>query len=154
MGLLGTMMAFMYFNLFGNAEKFTKTFMGDTGSLILGYSITYLSIKYSMYNPQVFPVQSCPILVAYTLVLVPVLDLIRVAIERVSLARECSHLTSGISIIFVWQQVCLCTKRWLLFCHCNLHSTYWIWHCLSTYQFRQRLSSYLMWPYMYLSLYF
>lgn len=87
MGLFGTMMAFMYFNLFGNAEKFTKTFMGDTGSLILGYSITYLSIKYSMYNPQVFPVQSCPILVAYTLVLVPVLDLIRVAIERVSIGK-------------------------------------------------------------------
>lgn len=80
--LLGTVIVFMGFNLFGNAERGLKTFMGDTGSLILGYSFAYLCIKYAMFNPAVFPIRPCPILISFTLVLIPVFDLIRVAFER------------------------------------------------------------------------
>lgn len=81
-GLLGTVLVFMYYNLFGNPEMYTKTFMGDTGSLILGYSLAYLSIKFAMFNPSVLPVRECPILLSYTLVIVPVFDLVRVALFR------------------------------------------------------------------------
>lgn len=83
-GLLGTVLAFMYFNLFGNVERSTKTFMGDTGSLILGYSIAYFCIKYAMFNPMIMPihVHDCPILLSFSLVFIPVIDLVRVAIER------------------------------------------------------------------------
>lgn len=80
--LLGTVLVFMGFNLFGNVERGMKTFMGDTGSLILGYSFAYLCIKYAMFNPAVFPIRPCPILISFTLVLIPVFDLIRVAFER------------------------------------------------------------------------
>lgn len=38
-GLIGALIAFSYFNLFGNAERNTKIFMGDSGSLSLGYLI-------------------------------------------------------------------------------------------------------------------
>ncbi len=82
LGLAGSLVAFMYYNLFGSAERFTKTFMGDTGSLVLGFSLTYLCIKYCMFNPCVFPSQGCPILVSFTLVAVPVFDLVRVAVSR------------------------------------------------------------------------
>ncbi len=82
LGLAGSLVAFMYYNLFGSAERFTKTFMGDTGSLVLGFSLTYLCIKYCMFNPCIFPSQGCPILVSFTLVAVPVFDLVRVAVSR------------------------------------------------------------------------
>ncbi len=84
LGLAGSLVAFMYYNLFGSAERFTKTFMGDTGSLVLGFSLTYLCIKYCMFNPAVFHTQNCPILVSFTLVAVPVFDVVRVAVSRVS----------------------------------------------------------------------
>ncbi len=80
--LIGTVLVFMGFNLFGNAARGLKTFMGDTGSLILGYSFAYLCIKYAMFNPAVFPIRPCPILISFTLVLIPVFDLVRVAFER------------------------------------------------------------------------
>lgn len=80
--LLGTVLVFMGFNLFGSAERGLKTFMGDTGSLILGYSFAYLCIKYAMFNPAVFPIRPCPILISFTLILIPVFDLVRVAFER------------------------------------------------------------------------
>lgn len=81
--MLGTLVVFLYYNLCGNVEKGTKTFMGDTGSLILGYVIAYLCIKYAMSSSHVLPSRLCPILVSFTLVIVPVFDLIRVAIGRI-----------------------------------------------------------------------
>ena len=81
-GLMGALTVFIAYNLFGNAERHSKTFMGDTGSLILGFTFAYLCIKYAMFNPATMPSQPCPILISYTLVLVPVFDLVRVAFER------------------------------------------------------------------------
>lgn len=80
--LSGSVIVFMYFNLWGSNERNTKTFMGDTGSLILGYSIAFLAIKYMMQNEGVLPNHSDAFLMSYSLVLVPVFDLIRVALAR------------------------------------------------------------------------
>lgn len=80
--LLGSLIVFFFFNFFGSEKRGHKTFMGDTGSLILGYSIAYLAIKYAMYNPEALQQQRCPILISYTLVFVPVIDLARVAVWR------------------------------------------------------------------------
>lgn len=87
LGLMGPVVVFLFFNLFGSPEKGSKTFMGDTGSLILGFSFAYLCIKYAMFNPAVFPTQPCPILISFTVVLVPVLDLTRVAFERLAIGK-------------------------------------------------------------------
>lgn len=81
-GLMGTIVAFFLFNVFGSEEKGTKTFMGDTGSLVLGYALAYLSIKFAMHNPLIFPHRPEALLLAYTLLLVPCFDLVRVAIGR------------------------------------------------------------------------
>ncbi|MCF0235944.1 MAG: undecaprenyl/decaprenyl-phosphate alpha-N-acetylglucosaminyl 1-phosphate transferase [Bacteroidaceae bacterium] len=82
-GLVGTLIGFFYFNMFGKVERGTKTFMGDTGTLVLGYAIAYLAIKFAMNNNSVLPYRPCALLVSFTLVAVPTLDLVRVAIGRI-----------------------------------------------------------------------
>lgn len=84
--LMGTVGAFFYYNVFGSAEKGTKTFMGDTGSLILGYSIAYLALKFAMDNPNVLPYRGDALLWSYTILIIPTFDLARVAFGR--LARK------------------------------------------------------------------
>jgi len=81
-GFLGSVVAFFYFNMFGKAEHHTKTFMGDAGSLMLGYVLAYLSIKYAMYKPELLPVRESALFVSYTLLLLPTFDLIRVSLAR------------------------------------------------------------------------
>ena len=51
----GVLVPFFYYNVFGSAERARKIFMGDTGSLTLGYVLSFLAIKYSQYNPDVTP---------------------------------------------------------------------------------------------------
>lgn len=80
--LIGTVLAFFYFNMFGSIERGTKTFMGDTGSLVLGYAIAYLAIKYAMNNPAVLPYRPHALLLSFSLLLVPCFDLVRVAFGR------------------------------------------------------------------------
>lgn len=89
--LLGTIGVFFFFNMFGKAERNTKTFMGDTGSLILGYAIAFLAIKYAMNNEYVLPYRASAIVVAYTSVIVPAFDLIRVALMRIKRGVSIFH---------------------------------------------------------------
>ncbi len=81
-GLLGTLAAFFCYNMWGKAEKGTKTFMGDSGSLFLGYVVAYLSIKYATSNLPVLPYRPEALMVSYTLLIVPTFDVIRVALSR------------------------------------------------------------------------
>lgn len=46
----GVLVPFFYYNVFGSAERARKIFMGDTGSLTLGYILSFLAIKYSQNN--------------------------------------------------------------------------------------------------------
>lgn len=78
----GTLFAFLYFNLFGKTEKQTKTFMGDSGSLLLGITLAYFTMKYGMEHSQTLAHRPDGLLMAYTLLLVPCFDLCRVALCR------------------------------------------------------------------------
>lgn len=80
--LIAPLLVFMRYNLFGSIVRGTKTFMGDSGSLILGYALAYLAIKYAMSDAGGTDSTSDPLLTAFTLVLVPTFDLVRVAIGR------------------------------------------------------------------------
>lgn len=82
MSLIGVLLVFIYFNIFGSEEKRTKTFMGDSGSLFLGFSLSYLGIKYAMVNPLVIEEHPDGILASYSVLIIPTFDLIRVAIRR------------------------------------------------------------------------
>ena len=79
---LGILMPFWCYNVFGNANSGHKLFMGDAGSLTLGYVISFLIIHMSVTN-EVSPTLSNPYMViAFSTVLVPLLDVIRVVLHR------------------------------------------------------------------------
>lgn len=87
--LMGTVAAFFLFNMWGKVDRGTKIFMGDSGSLILGYAMAYLSIKYAMNNSMVLPdVRSGNIVWPFTILLIPVFDLVRVAFGRIFRGRS------------------------------------------------------------------
>ena len=79
---LGILMPFWCYNVFGNANRGHKLFRGDAGSLTLGYVISFLIIHMSVTN-EVSPTLSNPYMViAFSTVLVPLLDVIRVVLHR------------------------------------------------------------------------
>lgn len=79
---LGILMPFWCYNVFGNANRGHKLFMGDAGSLTLGYVISFLIIHMSVTN-EVSPTLSNPYMViAFSTLLVPLLDVIRVVLHR------------------------------------------------------------------------
>ena len=81
-GLAGATLAFFFFNMYGKVGRL-KTFMGDSGSLFLGYVIAYLAIKYQMSNGNdVFIYREESLLISFTLVFIPCIDVIRVALWR------------------------------------------------------------------------
>lgn len=82
-GLIGVLVAFSYFNLFGSAKNNRKIFMGDSGSLTLGFILGFLCVKYSMYNPAVMTHHKFHFIMAFTLLIVPMFDVVRVFIVRI-----------------------------------------------------------------------
>lgn len=81
-GLIGVILSFLYFNLFGKVEKKQKIFMGDSGSLTIGYILGFLVVKFSMDNPSVMPFGKDRMMLAFTLLIVPCFDVCRVIITR------------------------------------------------------------------------
>ena len=79
--IIGSLVVFWFFNVFGKVGGL-KIFMGDAGSLFLGYVCAYMSIK-SLMRP-IAPVDCGEeqMLISITLLLIPVLDVIRVALQR------------------------------------------------------------------------
>lgn len=81
-GLAGALLAFFIYNYYGKVGNL-KIFMGDSGSLFLGYVIAYLAIKYQMSNESGgFPYREASLLISFTLVFLPCIDVIRVALQR------------------------------------------------------------------------
>lgn len=81
-GLIGVLIPFLYYNVFGNVQKGQKIFMGDSGSLTLGYILGVLLVKFSMNNPCVKEYKRESIFFAMTLMMIPVFDVCRVVIVR------------------------------------------------------------------------
>lgn len=80
---LGVLVPFFFYNVFGDAEHGSKIFMGDTGSLTLGYILSLLSVKYILYiGPNASAVDGAPIVWVFSLLLVPCLDVCRVVLNR------------------------------------------------------------------------
>ena len=81
-GMMGALVAFAYFNLFGKAERNTKIFMGDSGSLSLGFTLGFLAVKCAMNNNNIWPYRPEAIIVPLTLLFVPTADVVRVTLYR------------------------------------------------------------------------
>lgn len=81
---VGVLLPFFIYNVFGNAERGKKIFMGDTGSLTLGYILSFLVVKYCMYTGvKIIPGYSGVNAIAFSILLVPCLDVIRVVLGRI-----------------------------------------------------------------------
>ena len=81
LSVLGPVFAYTWFNIFGSEKKKTKTFMGDTGSLFLGFVLCVLGIAICKcyqhsdnYNPFVL---------GFAPMILPCFDVIRVVLMRV-----------------------------------------------------------------------
>jgi len=81
-GVIGVLISYLYFNIFGKAEKGTKIFMGDSGSLLLGYMLSFFSLKHCVYNPAVIEPNNYALLLPLTILLIPTFDVVRVIIVR------------------------------------------------------------------------
>lgn len=80
---VGVIVPFFCYNVYGNVEKGHKIFMGDTGSLTLGFILSLMVIKYCMYRPgEPDAVDGAPLVTAFSILLVPCLDVIRVVLGR------------------------------------------------------------------------
>ncbi len=81
-GLAGVLVPYFYFNVFGKAERNMKIFMGDSGSLTLGFILGFLFVKYVMDNRAVMPFCESRMVMAYSLLIVPTFDVVRVVLCR------------------------------------------------------------------------
>ncbi len=81
---VGVIIPFFSYNVFGSTDLGRKIFMGDTGSLTLGYILSFFVIKYCMYEPDMLlTMKTSPVLVSFSVLMVPCLDVIRVVLRRV-----------------------------------------------------------------------
>ena len=80
---LGVLVPFFYYNVFGNAEHGKKIFMGDTGSLTVGMMLCFLSLKLTMCGLDDNTGNVHPMVLAFSPLLVPCCDVVRVYLHRV-----------------------------------------------------------------------
>lgn len=80
-GLMGVLLTFMYFNIFGKEDQ-NKIFMGDTGSLSLGFILGFLMLKMFVKTPNVLGFSFYKILLASSFLIIPVFDSCRIIIVR------------------------------------------------------------------------
>jgi len=78
---VGTLAPFFYYNVYGNTKRRRRIFMGDTGSLTLGLTVAFLAISYTAGDPETVKL-SGNLSVAFSVVIVPVFDAIRVILIR------------------------------------------------------------------------
>ncbi|MCM1138951.1 MAG: undecaprenyl/decaprenyl-phosphate alpha-N-acetylglucosaminyl 1-phosphate transferase [Muribaculum sp.] len=85
-GALGALIPFFYYNVFGNAEKHGKIFMGDTGALTIGLLLSVMSIRICDIPDTVMNVN--PAILAFAPLLIPCCDVVRVYIHRIKAHRN------------------------------------------------------------------
>lgn len=80
--IIGTLLAFLGFNVFGTTNKI---FMGDTGSLLLGYLMTFFVIVFNQHNivnTAPWHIHNAPI-ISFAILFIPLFDTICVMLIRI-----------------------------------------------------------------------
>ena len=87
--MIGALAVFFIYNVFGNREKI---FMGDSGSLLLGYLLTAFVFHFCEINayeqvPEIYHMSAAPS-VAICVLTIPIFDTIRVSLTRLKQHRS------------------------------------------------------------------
>ncbi|WP_455614040.1 MraY family glycosyltransferase [Bacteroides congonensis] len=83
---LGVVSTFYYYNVFSASDR--KLFMGDAGSLTLGYILSFLVLHFWMQESYWDPFELNLNMVTISALLIPLLDVIRVFVSRVRDGRN------------------------------------------------------------------
>lgn len=122
---LGVLLPFYIYNVYGTSENRTKIFMGDAGSLTMGYIVAAFAIKAAIFagrHPELNADPEFGFVYAFAVLIVPVLDVLRLFCHRLLHRRspfepdrchihhkflavgltigQTRHLIIGISLIF------------------------------------------------------
>lgn len=82
--VVGVLVPFFYYNVFGDVNKRKKIFMGDTGSLTIGLILAYLSLElYCTSTAYGAGLKANPFVVAFCPLLIPCFDVVRVFMGRI-----------------------------------------------------------------------
>ena len=84
----GVIVPFWFYNVFGNARRGHKLFMGDAGSLILGYILSLLVIHLSRTDAESATAGGSQLVLAFSTLIVPLFDVVRVVIHRLRERRN------------------------------------------------------------------
>lgn len=80
---LGVLLPFFYYNVFGKSKRGRKLFMGDTGSLTIGMLLAVMAIKLSKADLDKDVLLPNAIVLAFSFLIVPLLDVVRVVLHRI-----------------------------------------------------------------------
>lgn len=84
----GTLFPFFYYNVFGDATKQKKIFMGDTGALTTGMVLVFCVIGVMIDRPDFLTENYNPAIVALSPLIIPCFDVFRVYLHRVRKGRN------------------------------------------------------------------
>lgn len=79
----GTLLPFFYYNVFGQASKQKKIFMGDTGALTTGMILIFCAIEMLHLGDVPVAVDYNPVILGLSPLIIPLFDVVRVYIHRV-----------------------------------------------------------------------
>lgn len=85
---VGTLLPFFYYNVFGNAVKQKKIFMGDTGALTTGMILVFCCIAVLYLDRENFLLDLNPVVMALSPLIIPCFDVVRVYLHRVERHRN------------------------------------------------------------------
>lgn len=81
---IGILIPFFYYNFFHPTRKI---FMGDTGSLTLGFLLSFMILRISKYPPEIEIVPSGLLLLVLSALLIPLFDALKVMLVRIVTGR-------------------------------------------------------------------
>ena len=84
---LGVIIPFWFYNVFGNQKRGHKLFMGDTGSLTLGFIISFLALRICLTGAEGVNTTN-HVIVAISALIVPWCGGLRVAVHRIRKGRN------------------------------------------------------------------
>ena len=84
----GTLFPFFYYNVFGDAKRQKKIFMGDTGALTTGMVLVFCAVAVMCARPDFLTDHYNPAIVALSPLVIPCFDVFRVYFHRVRRRRN------------------------------------------------------------------